>query len=381
MFMLDLWRCRPCGHVQLGLAVDPARLFRNYVYVSGTSPSFVKHFEEYAAHLIDQDLIQQDQLIVEIGSNDGTLLHQFKKRGYELVCGYEPATKIAEQAWKTYQVRTYADFFNETTASYLMLSSASPVSEANLVIANNVFAHVADLQGLTRAVRNILAEDGVFVFEVSYLVDVITKCLFDTIYHEHLDYHSVYPLTQFFVEHGLRLYDVERIDTHGGSIRCYVDREKRPVTYRVDACLQDEESLGLVPNGDSPYDAMIAMKAFQSRIISLGNVLRGKIDVLRAEGKKIIGYGAPAKATTLMYEFGLTKNDISHIVDDSPWKQGLLTPGLNIPVVPASSLAEIEYDYILILAWNFADNIIAKYRGKPCTFIVPIPELREVPSS
>lgn len=383
LFPLDVNQCDNCGHVQLGIVVDPHRLFDNYVYVSGTSPAFVRHFESYAQTMVSRFGLTHDDWIVEIGSNDGTLLNCFKQLGCSNVYGYEPAKEIARTAANSFGVHVVVDFFNTLTASYFphFASVVDPLSDgkAKLVVANNVFAHVGNLDEIAENVKVILHDDGVFVFEVSYFVDVINKCLFDTIYHEHTSYHTVDPLVGFFAKHGMSLFDVERVDTHGGSIRCYVDKGVRAVENSVAQLRIMEGAMGLVADCAGFY-SFNALGGLKTKIGVLKHQLTARVRELKSQGKKIAGYGAPAKATTLMYEFGLGPDEIDYIVDDSPWKQGLLTPGKHVPVVSSQHLVDDKPDYLLILAWNFADVIIAKNRafsesgGK---FIVPVPEFME----
>lgn len=367
---LTLLLCETCGHVQLAEVVDPVRLFGKYVYVSGTSPVFVRHFAEYAEKAIQRFGLTSQSRIVEVGSNDGTLLRQFKDRGVPNVLGIDPAAEIAKTARES-GIPTREAFFTPALAAEIRGAEGS----ADLITANNVFAHAEDLESFARAVHALLSDDGVFVFEVSYLVDVVEKLLFDTIYHEHLSYHAVGPLTGFFERLGMRLFDAERIGTHGGSIRCFVCRKdaRHPRTATLDALVAHENELGVA--SPSTYSAL------KQRISERGQELRTKLAEARARGERIAGFGAPAKLTTLMYEFGLTKTEIDFIVDDSEWKQGRFTPGTHIPVVPSSQLYERPTQRCVVFAWNFADSIItkhARYREQGGRFLVPLPELREI---
>jgi SAM-dependent methyltransferase len=367
---LTLLLCETCGHLQLAEIVDPERLFRNYVYVSGTSPVFVEHFRRYAAETISRFQLGKDSLVVEVGSNDGTLLKQYQAQGVPNVLGIDPASEIVKAA-QAAGVPTIEAFFGPELAERLRAERGP----AALICANNVFAHTESLVGFARGVRTLLADQGVFVFEVSYLVDVVEKLLFDTIYHEHLAYHAVAPLVRFFDKLGMRLFDAERVDTHGGSVRCYVSLSSasHATSERLGLLLELEKKIGVF----SPDTYAV----YQRRIDERGKLLREKLSALRAEGKHIAGFGAPAKLTGLMYAFGIDGKSIDFIVDDSKWKQGLFTPGTHIPVVSSSALYERNPDWCVIFAWNFADAIIAKhsaYTQKGGHFIVPLPELREV---
>ena len=237
-----------------------------------------------------------------------------------------------------------------------------------------MFAHIDDLAGTAEAVHTLLAPDGVFVFEVSYFLDVYESTLFDTIYHEHLDYHTVGPLPQFFAAHGLDLFAAERIDTHGGSLRGFVQQAGGGRTHDgVDALIAAEVAIGL--------DREETLRGYSARIEALGQELRTLLATLHAQGKRIAGYGAPAKATTLMHHFGIGGEQIEFIVDDNPLKQGLYSPGLHVPVLPSASIAERAPDYLVLLAWNFAEPIMRKcadFSQRGGRFIVPLPEVRVI---
>jgi SAM-dependent methyltransferase len=367
---LSLLLCERCGHLQLAEIADPRRLFQHYVYVSGTSSVFVAHFARFAADVADRFALGPTSFVVDVGSNDGTLLKQFQALGMPKVLGIDPAVEIVEEA-KAAGVPTLEGFFTPALAEEIRAAHGP----ADLLCANNVFAHAEDLAGFARGVRALLADEGVFVFEVSYLVDVIEKLLFDTIYHEHLAYHALTPLARFFDAMGLRLFDAERIDTHGGSSRCYVcpRASGRENTDRLAGLLKAEAELGLF----SPE----IYARFKERITARGRQLQDRLAAILAGGQRIAGFGAPAKLTTLMYEFGLDHSSISFIVDDSALKQGRYTPGTHIPVLPSSQLYERHPEWCVIFAWNFADPIMKKHVDYTKTggrFIVPLPELREI---
>ena len=367
---LSLLLCGACGHLQLAEIADPNRLFQHYVYVSGTSSVFVAHFARLAASMVERFGLGPGSFVVDVGSNDGTLLKQFQARGVSKVLGIDPAIEIAREAVAA-GVPTREAFFTPALAEELRASQGA----ADVICANNVFAHAEDLGAFARGVRALLADDGAFVFEVSYLVDVVEKLLFDTIYHEHLAYHALGPLCRFFDGLGLRLFDAERVDTHGGSVRCYVCPAGAPraSTERLAGLLAAERTLGLF--GPEVYTR------FKARISERGRQLRERLHTAHAAGQRIAGFGAPAKLTTLMYEFGLGQDLIDFIVDDSVWKQGRFTPGTHIPVVPATTLYEKRPDLCVVFAWNFADSIVKKhveYNKGGGRFIVPLPELREI---
>jgi len=367
---LTLLLCRICGHVQLAEIVDPGRLFRNYVYVSGTSPVFVSHFNRYAANAIERFGLGSSSFVMDVGSNDGTLLKQFRMQGVGKVLGIDPASDIAKAARES-GIPTLEAFLNPELAGEIVASSGT----ADLICANNVFAHAEDLRGFAEAVHLLLAERGVFVFEVSYIVDVVQKLLFDTIYHEHLAYHSVTPLIRFFSSLGLRLFDAERIDTHGGSLRCYVCQSaaKYDNSGRLAELVRLERELGLAEPD--------VYRKFKERISARGEQLRSRLKEIQQKGQRVAGFGAPAKLTPLMYEFAINSSHIDFVIDDSAWKQGLFTPGTHIRVVPSAELYQRRPDYCIVFAWNFAESIMAKhtaYTDAGGHFLVPLPELREI---
>lgn len=366
-FPLDVFHCEDCHHTQLTDVVDPAVLFENYVYVSGTSPAFVRHFEDYAHTVMDRFAPPGDGLVVDIGSNDGTLLRFFQDAGMT-VLGVDPAKDIAANATAA-GIETLPRFFTPALAREIVDARG----KAAVVTANNVFAHADDLKSIAEGIAAMLAPGGVFVFEVSYLVDVFEDVLFDTIYHEHMAYHAVGPLQQFFKGIGLELFAAERIPSHGGSLRGYVQLAEG--WHERDGSVENL----LAVERDLRLDSSATLKEFGARIDKLGQTFTGVIKELQAEGKTIAAYGAPAKATTLLYHFGIAPGTLEFIVDDSPLKQGLYSPGLHIPVVPAEILHEKQPDILVILAWNFADVIMEKnaaFAQKGGRFLVPVPEVR-----
>jgi SAM-dependent methyltransferase len=385
-FPLYLSACRKCGHVQLPVVVDPGRLFSNYVYVSGTSPVFVDHFRRYAESMISLLGLVPGDLVVDVGSNDGTLLSFFKAAGMR-VLGIDPAVAIAADATAR-GIETLPEFLTEEVASRV-LASHGP---AKLVTANNVFAHADNLHEVAGACQDMLAPDGVFSFEVSYFPSVVGGNLFDTIYHEHTSYHHLAPLVGFLQTEGLSVFDAELIPTHGGSVRVLSDRwnsHRRHLSSRASDILLAEARdgytasvlTGLTSSNDYPLTNPTEKLAVNIQSLFFG--LKRLLVEVRAAGKTVAGFGAPAKVTTLMHRFQLGKEDIDFIVDDSPLKQGLYTPGKYVPVLPSSALYERRPDYVIVLAWNFAEPIMRSHKrfsdegGK---FIVPIPNLKVYPS-
>ena len=365
-YPLDLFFCDTCYHLQLLDVVNPDILFSNYVYVSGTSPVFVKHFKSYAESVSDYTKVGKKDLVVDIGSNDGTLLRFFKKSGCN-VLGIDPAIDIANEATNS-GINTINGFFDLTMANKIYDSHG----HAKVITANNVFAHIDNIDSVVKGIKKLLDNDGVFIFEVSYLVNLYQQSLFDMIYHEHLDYHSVIPLISFFKKNEMQLVKIEEVNTHGGSIRCYVKHESDTsvVDKSIEEFVELEKKLGI--NQSKTFTD------FALKIDELGVKLKNLLINLISENKKIAGFGAPAKATTLMYHFSLDSTMIDYIVDDSPLKQNLYTPGFHIPVVDSSMLEKNRPDYLLILAWNFSESIINKnkaFHDAGGKFIIPLPKL------
>ena len=364
-FPLQVYFCKKCGLVQLGHIVSPEILFKHYLYVSSTSPVFIKHFEDYAKSVFKRFRLGKKSLVIDIGSNDGILLKPFKAFGTQIL-GVDPAENIAKAATKE-GLPTLPKFFNTEVASEIV----GKYGIAQVITANNVFAHIRDLGEIVEGVKILLDKKGVFIFEVAYLGDFLEKNLFDTVYHEHLYYHSVAPLVSFFKSHQMRVFDVEKVPTHGGSIRVYVKKNtgKYAVKNSVKEIIKDEIKNGL--NKEKTF------KNFAKKIKANKEDLTKLLKNLKEAGKKVVGYGAPAKGNTLLNYFGLDSKTLDYIVDDSPLKQGLFTPGTHIPVVPSEKLNRFPRpDYVLILAWNFAEPIMDKlsaFSESGGKFIVPVP--------
>ena len=368
-YPLELYFCTNCYHIQLLEVVNPKELFEDYVYVSGTSDVFVNHFMNFAKDVVDQFKPSLNNYVLDIGSNDGTLLKFFKEMGYSVI-GVDPAKDISIKANKD-GIKTINSFFNLETSKEI----ENKYSKASLITANNVFAHCDDLSGMTSAISNLLCQNGLFIFEVSYLVDVYQKTLFDTIYHEHLSYHSVTPLVDFFKSKDMELIDVSKVNTHGGSIRCVVKNvsDPRQIKPSVRKFVEFEKSLN--------FDKSETFINFANKIKKKKKELNDFLYEIKSKGKTIAGFGAPAKATTLMYEFGLNNDILDFIIDDSPLKQELFSPGLHIPIYASSSIEKFKPDYLLILAWNFSESIIKKnieFHKSGGRFIVPLPKFEVI---
>jgi hypothetical protein len=364
---LDLQFCRSCFHVQLLQVVNPEELFTDYLYVSGTSKTFLNHFVNYVKDI--EPWVDTKGLVIDIGSNDGSLLNFFQENQWK-VLGIDPAKNLCQLANQN-NIETINDFFTKQLASEIKIKYGI----AKIITANNVFAHVDNLVGILDGLKLLMDDNTIFVFEVSYLLDVINEVLFDTIYHEHLSYHSVKPLDDFFKKHDMKLINIKKVSSHGGSIRGIVQKVSgvKKTDNTVKQFINDESNFGLYK--------VNTYKFFEKSIKKLKFDLMFILNNHKKNNKKIFVYGAPAKATTLMYYFGLDSKIIDFIIDDNPLKQNMLSPGLHVPVVSSDVIEKDKPDIIVILAWNFADSIIKinkNFINSGGTFIVPLPEIREI---
>ena len=365
VYPLDLYFCEACHHIQLGHVVDPKILYqKNYSYVSATSAYFVNHLKHYAKDMVERFDLKPGDLAVDIGSNDGTCLSFFKDKGMKVV-GVDPATEIAGKATEN-GIDTIADFFGYRLAVELRKKYGT----AKYITSHNACAHIDNLFDVVKGVEHWLDADGVFVLEVGYFVDVYSNTWFDTVYHEHVDYHTVAPFEKLFNRVGMELISVERISPQGGSIRVMAQK-KGGIIKRddsVDELIALEAKLGL--------DKAETLRKLNHKISQVRDKLHNLIHSLKADGKSIAGFGAPTKATTLMAHFGLDATVLDFIVDDNPLKQGLFTPITHIPVLSSDALYKMKPDYVLILAWNFAEPIMQmhkKYSEQVGQFILPMP--------
>jgi hypothetical protein len=364
-YSISLSLCHDCGNVQVEDVINPELLFRSYTYRTSSSLGLVKHFREYASAVLRNIMPARDSLVVDIGSNDGSLLRAFKDQGLQ-VLGIDPAVQIAGQATAS-GLTTVPEFFTSRLARELKQQGIA----AAVITANNVFAHSDQLPDMADGIRELLTPDGVFCFEVSYLVDIVQKMLFDTVYLEHLCYHSVRPLVSFFRRHHLELIDVERIPTKGGSIRGTVQHAGGPrhISPVIADLIDLERAVGL--------DKVETFRAYADDIAVVKNQLRDLLVKLRARGKTIAGYGASPTVTTLLFHFDLG-DKLDFLVDDNPVKHNTFSPGHRIPVYDSQKLYEKKADYAVILAWNYARPIMEKHRAfaeQGGHFIVPLPFL------
>ena len=362
---LRLSRCSQCGLVQLADAVPPERMFSNYLYVSSTTQTFQAHFAAYARDARSRILKKKPFFVaVDIGSNDGLLVSCYQKEGMKAV-GIEPATNLADQANREGRT-TLNDYFGAPAVKRIL----DDYGPADVASANNVFAHIDDIHGVLRNLTRLLDSEGIFIIEFPYLPAMVEQMLFDLIYHEHLSYISLSPLKVLLESFGLQIFDVEEIASHGGSLRVFVEKKKggHALSPRVESLLRHEIQKG--------YNDLVLYQDFSRRVYAVREELTRFVKDVCVRGKTLSGYGAPAKGNTLINFCGFTSRDIAFLVDDNPLKQNRLTPGAHIPVVTKSHLLERPTDYVLILAWNFADEIIRKLeslREKGVQFVIPLP--------
>jgi SAM-dependent methyltransferase len=372
-FPLELFLCPKCTLVQIAETVSPEKLFREYFYLSSFSDTMLRHASSLASELIETRQLHAASLVVEVASNDGYLLQYYQKAGVP-VLGIEPAENIARIARDERGVNTISEFFGADLAAKL----AAAGRRADVIHAHNVLAHVADVNGFVVGLRELLKEDGVAVLEVPYVKDMIDNSEFDTIYHEHLCYFSLTALDKLFRCHALVIEDVKRLALHGGTLRIHARREDgRPSAdsqgqSNVDRLLKEEAAWVVDHN---------FYRQFAREVERLREELLALLKKLKAENRRIAVYGASAKGSTLMNYFGLGSEMLDFVVDRSTMKQGHFTPGTHLPILAPEKLVEERPDYVLLLTWNFADEILeqqAEYRLRGGRFIIPIPEVRIV---
>jgi SAM-dependent methyltransferase len=355
--------CPSCHLVQLAETIDPAHLFDRYVYFSSQSPEFVKHAETLAHRVIAQRRLTGASQVIEIASNDGYLLQHYRHAGIP-VLGIDPAVNIADVARRR-GIKTICEFFSPRLAASLSAEGC----QADVLHAHNVLAHMPDLNGVLQGIAIMMKADGIAIIEFPYLLDLIDRLEFDTIYHEHFFYFSLTPLAKLFARHGLQIIDVERLPVHGGSLRLFVARNNDPQPAIVKCMLAQERQWGVA-------DFQTYLR-FAAAVAELRPKLRELLTGLKARGHSIAAYGAAAKGATLLNYCRIGRDTIDAVFDRSPFKQGLAMPGSRIPIRPADDLVHSQPDYTLLLAWNFAAEIMhqqAEYRGRGGQFIVPVPE-------
>ena len=368
-FPLRVGFCHACGHVQLVERVPPAAMFTDYLYVSSASDTLRAHFDDLAATLTARHDLADGGLVIDIGCNDASLLCCFRDRGARTL-GVDPAENLAEFSRET-GIERYRGFFGADTAGEI----AERWGPAALITATNTFPHIPDLRGFVAGLDAVLAPGGAFVLEAHYLVDLLDQLAFDTVYHEHVSYWALGPMMRLFEDHGMEIVRAEGLPIHHGQLRATVMRRgEGEVDGSVAEVLAAERQLGI--------DRFDTWRAFAGRVGRLKAEVMDCLSGLKADGRRLAGYGAPAKGSTLLEFFGVGPDLLEFVADRSPLKQGRYTPGSHIPIVaPERLLEEPSPDHVLLLAWNFEEEILAQqaeFRRRGGRFILPVPEVRIV---
>jgi SAM-dependent methyltransferase len=365
-YPLYSWVCGKCFLVQLEEYVTPDNIFTEYAYFSSYADSWVEHARRYTELMREKFAIGTDSLVMEIASNDGYLLQHFVKAGVP-VLGIEPAANVAKVA-RERGIRTEVSFHGRESAK----ANVAKFGQADLVLGNNVLAHVPDLNDFVAGMKTLLKPRGVITMEFPHLQRLMAENQFDTIYHEHFSYFSFLTVSAVFAAHGLTLFDVEEIPTHGGSLRIYgrhTEDDSKPTTERAQGLRARELAEG--------FDRLETYLRFGEQVRATKRKILEFLGRIKAEGKSIVGYGAPGKGNTLLNYCAIRTDILDYTVDRNPYKQGKYTPGTHIPILDPEQIARTKPDYIFILPWNLRDEItkqMAFVREWGCKFIVPIPE-------
>jgi len=366
-YPLHVWVCERCFLVQLEEYVAPKDIFTEYAYFSSYADTWVEHARKYAEGMIERFGFSEKSLVAEIASNDGYLLQHFVSRGIP-VLGIEPAANVAKVAEQK-GIRSVVKFFGRQTAAEVSESEG----KADLLLGNNVLAHVPDINDFVGGMKTMLASDGVITMEFPHLLQLMDQNQFDTIYHEHFSYLSFSTVDAIFAAHGLTLFDVEELPTHGGSLRIYgrhADDESKPVGANVAALKAREAERGL--------QRLETYTAFAEQVRETKRKILETLIAIKRDGKTIVGYGAPGKGNTLLNYCGIRTDFLDYTVDRSPYKQGKFTPGTHIPIVDPETIRHTKPDYVFVLPWNLKDEVtkqcayIREWGGR---FIIPIPEI------
>lgn len=362
-YPLDVYFCSNCYLVQLLDIVPPEVMFRDYVYMTSASNPMKAHFLGLAEDVNKNFKINKNDLMIDIGSNDGTLLQCFSNYGLKTL-GIEPASNIARLA-EAKGIRTVNEFFNDECA----VKISEEFGKAHIITGTNVFAHIDDMESILRGVNHLLSDKGVFIIEAPYLLNLLNNIEFDTIYHEHLSYFSLHPLVYFFKKFDLTIVDVRQIPVHGGSIRVFAQKTPALQSQNVKDLLLKEQNAKV-------YSFNTYLR-FAQNVASVKDKLITLLKNFKYQGSRITGYGATAKGNTVLNYCGIGTDILDYISDTTILKQGTYSPGMHIPIVSEEKFRESLPDYALLLAWNYADDILKKeseYRRKGGKFIMPIPE-------
>jgi SAM-dependent methyltransferase len=361
--------CPECTHVQLLDRVPPHAMFDDYLSISSASETLKNHLDGLSRTLIERLGLKRDDLVVDIGCNDGTLLDAFRRNseGQVRVLGVDPAKNLAA-AVAHLGIDREEKLFTAETAADIRRDRGG----ARLITATNTFPHIQDLADFVTGLKNLLAPGGVFVGEAHYLIDILDQVAFDTVYHEHVSYWALGPIQRLMRDHGMEVVDVQRLPIHHGQLRFFVQRAgEGEVRDSVGQLLRYEEERGL--RDFATYEN------FATQVYRIRRELTQTLDGLKQSGHRVVGYGAPAKGNTLLTYLNLGSDKLDYICDKSPFKQGRYTPGMHIPVVSPSRLTSDRPEYVLLLAWNFQDEVLQQqtaYRELGGKFITPVPEVR-----
>ncbi len=364
-YPLHAFVCAECFLVQLEEYESPDEIFSDYVYFSSYSESWLEHARQFATEATERFDLGAESLVVEVASNDGYLLQYFREKEVPVV-GIEPASNVAEAA-RDAGIDTIDEFFGVALAKQL----AEDGRKADLLVGNNVLAHVPDINDFVGGLAILLKDDGVLSMEFPHLLRLIEHNQFDTIYHEHFSYLSLLAVQRIFAHHGLEVFDVEELATHGGSLRVFAQRGTGEQTDAVQRVLDDERKAKL--------DALEGYQGFADKVNHVRSELLAFLEQAREEGKQVVGYGAPAKGNTLLNFCGVGPDAIRYTVDRNPHKQGQFLPGTHIPVHSPDKIAETRPDFVVILPWNLQDEVVeqmAQIRDWGGRFVVPIPGLK-----
>lgn len=357
--------CHTCGHVQLTEIVPPKAMFDDYLYVSSASDTLKDHLYDLSNIVVDRYDLKPEDLVVDIGCNDGTLLSGFRRHGVR-VLGVDPAANLAELT-RGNGIDRYVGFFSAASAHEIVQRWGT----AAVITATNTFPHIPELKDFVAGLKMALRPGGVFVIEAHYLMDLLEQGAFDTIYHEHVSYWGLGPMVRLFNQLDMDVVHVERVSLHHGQLRAFVQRQGEGIPQTsVATLLELERSLEM--------DKLTTYQAFAEKTRKIKSDLHSTLRELRADGKRLAGYGAPAKGNTLLTFLEIGPEILPYIADRSTLKQGRFTPGSHIPVVAPERLLADQPDYVLLLAWNFVDEIIAQqaeYRARGGKFIIPVPDV------
>ncbi len=360
--------CGDCGHVQLSEVVPPIEMFENYLYISSASDTLRDHLHELSDLMHERRRLRPEDLVIDIGCNDGTLLKGFDRFGVRTL-GVDPAKNLAELE-RDSGIERYVGLFGSASAGEI----ADRWGRAALITATNTFPHIPDLHDFMLGIDKALAPRGAFVVEAHYLMDMIDQSAFDTIYHEHVSYWSLGSMIRLFGQHGFEVVEAERVPLHHGQLRVTVQRKgDRAPESHVQRILDAERERGL--------GRVETFERFAEQTMRIKEGLTSMLEDLRRQGSRVVGYGAPAKGNTLLSFLEIGPEKIEYIVDRSPLKQGLYTPGSHIPIVPVERLIEDQPDAVVLFAWNFVDEVLrqqAEYCRRGGRFIVPVPRPVEV---